>query len=300
MKKRIAILASALILCALVLSACAKEEAVQITISSKNFTEQFLLGNMYEMLLDDAGFDATYESLGGTSENHEALLAGEIDIYPEYTGTALLTHLEGAYDPSMSAEDVYNTVAEQYADRWDLELLGSTGFNNTYCLAMKQETADRLGISKVSELSEKAPELVFGATQEFLERSDGLPGLQETYGGFNFQEAVGMDPGLKYSGLDEGQIDVTTCFGTDGQISAFNLVVLEDDQGFWPPYPVAPVIRAEVLEANPEIAGILNKLAPFLDGVTMSGLNWEVAGNAREADEVAREFLTANGLIGGD
>ena len=125
-------------------------------------------------------------------------------------------------------------------------------------------------------------------------------GLQETYGGFNFKEVVALDPGLLYSGIDEGEIDVTTCFGTDGQISAYNLVVLEDDMGFWPPYPVAPIIRSEVLEANPEIAGILNQLAPFLDGVTMSGLNWEVAGNAREADEVARTFLIENGLISGE
>lgn len=301
MKKRLTILASALILSALVLGACAtEEEAVEIRISSKNFTEQFLLGNMYEMLLDEAGFDATYESLGGTSENHDALLAGEIDIYPEYTGTALLTHLEGSYDPSMSADEVYNTVAAQYADRWDLELLNSTGFNNTYCLTMTQAMADDLDVTTLSDLSIKAPDLVFGTTQEFPDRADGLVGLQETYGGFNFKEVVALDPGLLYSGIDEGEIDVTTCFGTDGQISAFNLVVLEDDKGFWPPYPVAPVIRAEVLEANPEIAGILNQLAPFLDGVTMSGLNWEVAGNAREADEVAREFLTENGLLGGE
>ena len=301
MKRRFTIFASALILAALVLGACAtEEEAVQIRISSKNFTEQFLLGNMYEMLLDDAGFDATYESLGGTSENHDALIAGEIDIYPEYTGTALLTHLEGSYDPSMSADDVYNTVAAQYSDRWDLELLGSTGFNNTYCLTMTQAMADEQGITTLSDLSLKAPDLIFGTTQEFPDRPDGLVGLQETYGGFNFQEVVALDPGLLYAGIDEGEIDVTTCFGTDGQISAFNLVVLEDDKGFWPPYPVAPVIRAEVLEANPEIEEILNQLASILDGVTMSGLNWEVAGNAREADEVAREFLTENGLIGGE
>ncbi|MFQ5944311.1 MAG: glycine betaine ABC transporter substrate-binding protein, partial [Anaerolineales bacterium] len=284
MRKRFTILAGLLVLTALVLSACAQEEAVQIRISSKDFTEQFILGNMYEMLLDEAGFDATYESVGGTVPNHEALVAGEIDIYPEYTGTALLTHLEGEYDPSMSADVVYNTVASEYADRWNLTLLDTTGFNNTYCLTMKQQTASDLGVSTVSDLSQKAPELIFASSQEFLERGDGLPGLQETYGGFNFEEALGVEPGLRYAGIDEGEIDVTTCFGTDGEISALGLVVLEDDKGFWPPYPVAPVIREEVLEANPEIADILNKLAPLLDGETMSGLNWEVSGNGREAD----------------
>jgi osmoprotectant transport system substrate-binding protein len=301
MKMRRLVTISLLVISALLLTACGGEEAaVSLRISSKEFTEQFLLGNMYEMLLDEAGFDATYAPVGGTSENHEALLAGEIDIYPEYTGTALLTHLEGSYDPSMSADDVYNTVKTQYAERWDLEVLDSTGFNNTYCLTMTQEKANELGVTTLSDLSTKAPEVVFGTTQEFPERPDGLIGLQDTYGGFNFKEVLALDPGLLYAGLDEGEIDVTTCFGTDGQIAAFNLVVLEDDKGFWPPYPVAPVIRSEVLEANPEIAEVLNQLAPILDGATMSGLNWEVAGNAREADEVAREFLVENGLISAD
>lgn len=301
MKKRSMILGSAFVLAGLLLGACAQEEApVQIRVSSKEFTEQFILGNMYEMLLDDAGFAASYAPVGGTSENHQALLAGEIDVYPEYTGTALLTHLEGEYDPSMSAGDVYNTVAAQYADRWNLSLLNPTAFNNTYCLTMTQEMASELGVSTVSDLSQKAPELVFGTTHEFVERADGLPGLQQTYGGFNFAEVLGLDPGLLYSGLDEGEIDVTTCFGTDGQIAAFDLVVLEDDKGFWPPYPVAPVVRQDLLEEHPEIADALNVLAPLLDGATMSALNWEVAGNAREADEIAREFLVENGLISGE
>jgi osmoprotectant transport system substrate-binding protein len=298
MNKKLLATLSMLATIALVLSACnGGSDQVTVRISSKEFTEQYLLGYMYELLLDEAGYDATFAPVGGTSENHEALLAGEIDLYPEYTGTALLTHLEGEYDPTMSAEDVYNTVAEQYAEQWDLTFLEPSGFNNTYCLTMTQEMADELGAETLSDLSTLAPDLVFGTTQEFPERADGLVGLQETYGGFNFAEVRAMDPGLLYAGLDEGEIDVTTCFGTDGQISAYNLYVLVDDKGFWPPYPVAPVIRSEVLEANPEIADILNQLADILDGETMSALNWEVAGNGREPDEVAREFLIDNGLI---
>jgi osmoprotectant transport system substrate-binding protein len=301
MKKRMLATISVLATIALMLTSCGGgQDQVTIRISSKEFTEQLILGYMYEFLLDDAGFDATFSPVGGTSENHEALLAGEIDLYPEYTGTALLTHLGGEYDPSMSADDVYNTVAEQYAERWDLTFLEPSGFNNTYCLTMTQEMADELGAETLSDLSVLAPDLVFGTTQEFPERADGLVGLQETYGGFNFAEVRAMDPGLLYSGLDEGEIDVTTCFGTDGQISAYNLYVLVDDKGFWPPYPVAPVIRTEVLDANPEIADILNQLADILDGDTMSALNWEVAGNGREPDEVAREFLVDNGLISGE
>jgi osmoprotectant transport system substrate-binding protein len=294
MKKRILLVLSLLIL-ALLATACGGSQEVRI--SSKEFTEQFILGQMYLQLLEDAGIEATYSPVGGTAENHQALIEGQIDVYPEYTGTALLTHLELPYDPSMSPTDVYNTVKSAYEEQFDLTWLDQTAFNNTYCLTMPRERAAELDIETVSDLSEKAPDLVFGTTQEFTERDDGLPGLRETYGGFEFQEVLGLDPGLLYSGLEEGDIDVTTCFGTDGQIAAYDLLVLEDDKNFWPPYPVAPVIRQEILDENPEIATALNKIAPLLDGNTMSTLNWEVAGNGREADEVAREFLVENNLI---
>lgn len=285
------------VIIALLLVACGGDEGTAVRIGSKEFTEQHLLGNMYEMLLDDAGFDATYTAMGGTAENQTALLEGEIDLYPEYTGTALLTHLGMEYDPSMSADDVYETVKAEYEDRWDLTLLEPTQFNNTYCLTMPEARAQELGIQTVSDLQANAEGLVFGTTQEFIERSDGLPGLEEVYGTFNFEDVVGLDPGLLYTGLDEGDIDVTTCFGTDGQIEAYNLVVLEDDKNFWPPYPAAPVIRQEVLDNNPEIADVLNGLSERLDGETMRRLNWEVSGNSREADTVAREFLVQEGLI---
>lgn len=286
------------VIIALLLAACGGDgEGTAVRIGSKEFTEQHLLGNMYEMLLDDAGFDATYTAMGGTAENHTALLEGEIDLYPEYTGTALLTHLGMDYDPSMSVDDVYQTVKEQYEEQWDLTLLEPTQFNNTYCLTMPEARAQELGIETVADLTAQADGLVFGTTQEFIERADGLPGLEEVYGTFNFAEVVGLDPGLLYTGINEGDIDVTTCFGTDGQIEAYDLVVLEDNQNFWPPYPAAPVIRQEVLDENPEIGDVLNELSSRLDGATMRRLNWEVSGNSREADTVAREFLVEEGLL---
>lgn len=287
-----------LIILSLSLASCGGgEETATIRIGSKEFTEQHLLGNMYQMLLADAGYDAVYTSLGGTTENHAALIAGEIDVYPEYTGTALISQLGLSYDPSMSTNDVYQTVVAEYAEQYNLAWGKPTAFNNTYCLTMKKDKAAEMGIKTVSDLSTAAPELVFGTTQEFTERDDGLPGLQQTYGGFQFAKVVALDPGLKYAGIDKGDLDVTTCFGTDGQIAAFDLMVLEDDMGFWPPYPVGPVIRQEVLDEHPDVATTLDKLAPLLDGPTMAHLNWEVDGNAREADEVAREFLVTNGLI---
>lgn len=297
MRKKMLTVVILALLTTLALSACGGAGGDTIRVGSKEFTEQYLLGNMYEMLLDDAGFDAQFTAIGGTAENHRALLEDEIDLYPEYTGTALLTQLEMDYDPTMSAEDVYQTVKQQYEEQFDLTLLEPTNFNNTYCLTTTREKAEELGLQTASDLSTAAPELVFGTTQEFVERADGLPGLQETYGGFNFKEVLGLDPGLLYTGLDQGDIDVTTCFGTDGQIAAFDLVVLEDDMGFWPPYPAAPVVRQDVLDDHPEIADILNALSARLDGENMRQLNWEVAGNGREPDEVAREFLISEGLL---
>ena len=288
---------SLLLLVAFLVSSCGGAGDTTVRIGSKEFTEQYILGNMYALLLEDAGYTVEYQPLGGTSENHQALLNDELDLYPEYTGTGLLTILEAEYDSSMSADEVYDKVSAGYADQFNLTWGAQTAFNNTYCLTMTQAKADELGTSTLSDLSGMAGDLIFGTTQEFTERPDGLPGLQELYGGFQFKEVLGLDPGLLYAGIDEGDIDVTTCFGTDGQISAYNLVVLEDDKGFWPPYPVGPVIRQELLDENPDILETLDQLATLLDGETMSGLNWEVAGNAREADEVAREFLVANGLI---
>ena len=297
MRKKFLTLFIVSLMVTLALSACGGGEGTTVRVGSKEFTEQYILGNMYQILLEEAGFNAQFTPLGGTAENHQALLEDEIDVYPEYTGTALLTQLQMEYDPSMSAEDVYETVKAAYEEQYDLTLLEPTNFNNTYCLTTTRARAEEKGLETASDLSQAAPELVFGTTQEFVERSDGLPGLQATYGGFNFQEVVALDPGLLYTGLEQGDIDVTTCFGTDGQIAAMDLVVLEDDMNFWPPYPAAPVVRQDVLDENPEIADALNALSPLLDGEIMRQLNWEVAGNEREPDEVARTFLVEQGLI---
>lgn len=297
---------SLLVLGAVVLAACAgfggtgADSKGTISVGSKEFTEQHILGNMYELLLEDAGYTVEYTSLGGTSENHRAITEGEIDIYPEYTGTALLTILKGEFDSSMTADDVYQTVKEQYEEQFNLTFLQPTQINNTYCLTMPEERANELGIETISDLTEHSGDLIFGTTQEFTERADGLPGLQETYQGLEFRDVRAMDVGLKYSGLQEGAIDVTTCFGTDGQIAAQNLKLIEDDKNFWPPYPVAPVVRQDTLEENADIADTLNQLAPLLDNDTMQNLNWQVDGEGGEADTVARQFLEENGLISSD
>ncbi len=271
---------------------------VSIRVSSKQFTEQLILGNMMALLLQEYGYDAAYTQLGSTAAAHEALIADEIDMYAEYTGTGYLTHLGLEYSPDMTAGQIYQAVSEAYMEEWGLEWLEPSAFNNTYCLAMMEDRAEELGVTTVSELQANSEGLVFGATGEFIDRPDGLPGLIDTYGEFGFAEVLSFDPGLKYSGLEEGELDVTTCFGTDGQISAMGLRVLEDDAGFWPPYNVAPVIKASIVENDPRVAVILNVLMQQLDGPTMSDLNWQVDGNEQEPQDAAFEFLLNAGLIG--
>ncbi len=300
MFNRRTVLGLATVLAAAALSSCSggsSEGGTKIRIGSKEFTEQYLLGYMFEMVLDNAGYDADYNAVGGTSENHAALLAGEIDMYPEYTGTALLVHLEQTYDPNMSVMDVYGTVKDAYAEQFNVTLLEPGSFNNTYAFVMTKDRANELGITSVSDVAGNASDLVFGTDLEFADRSDGLPAMKEVYGGLDFAEVKSLDPGLLYSGLETGDVDVTTGYGTDGQIAAMDLLVLEDDKSFWPPYAIAPFVRQETLDANPEIAELLNSVTATLDDETMSNLNWEVAGNGKEPDEVAREYLEEQGLL---
>ena len=267
-----------------------------VVVASKDFIEQFILGEMYALVLEEAGFDVERRlNLGGTPVAQAALLEGEIDVYPEYTGTGLLTvlGLEVMSDPSA----VYNTVKEEYEEQFNLTWLEPAPMNNTQALAMTQERSEELGIRTFSDMVAQADQLVLVGPPEFGEREDGIPGLREVYGDFEFQEFRAIDTGLRYQALTSGEADVVVAFGTDGELAAFNLVTLEDDKGLYPPYQVAPVIRQSVLEANPEIADALNELAPLLTDETMQRLNNEVSGEGREPGEVAREFLLEQGLI---
>ena len=289
-----------------------------VRIGSKNFTEQLILGEMYAMLLENAGIanEASGLNLGGTLVAHEALLAGEIDLYPEYTGTGLTAILEipiesvamgtpvaGAATPADAAvsidQQVFDIVSEEYMERFDLVWLDESAFNNTQALAVKRAFAEERGIATISELAEIAGELTIVAPSDFVERPDGLQGLQDFYG-LEFGDVLSVEPGIRYQALEQDQAQVVLAFGTDGQVSGLDLVLLEDDQGLWPPYHVAPVVRNETLTANPGIADALNPVAPLLTDEAMSAMNWQVDGpDALEPNEVARMFLEEQGLLGG-
>jgi osmoprotectant transport system substrate-binding protein len=281
------------------LGACGDDgDSTKITVGSKDFTEQFIIGEMYALMLEDAGFKVDRKlNLGGTPVAHEALKGGQIDLYPEYTGTALLTVLK--LPVSSDREEVFQTVAEEYRSQFDLVWLDAAPMNNTQALAMTKEGAAEYDIETISDMVAKASELRMIGPPEFVEREDGLPGIKKTYGDFDLKEYIPVEIGLKYKGLVEGQAEVAVAFGTDGQISAFELVVLEDDKGLFPPYQVAPVVRQQLLDESPEVEGVLNELAPYLTDDTMRRLNYEVDGNKREPADVAREFLVEQGLIEG-
>jgi len=267
-----------------------------ITVASKDFTEQFILGEMYALLLENGGYTVVRKiNLGGTPVAQQALLNGEIDVYPEYTGTGLLTVLKL---PVMSdPKAVYDKVKSEYESQFKLTWLDPAPMNNTQALAMTKARATELGITTFSDMAAKASQLTLVGPPEFAEREDGLPGLKKVYGDFELKSYLPIDPGLRYQALTSGQADVVVAFGTDGEIAANNLVLLKDDKGLYPPYQVAPVIRQAVLTEHADVADILNKVAPLLTDATMQKLNNEVSGNKREPADVAKEFLTAQKLI---
>ena len=285
-----------------------------VGIGSKDFTESIILGEIMAQILEANGFGAERQlNLGGTVVAHEALVNGDIDTYVEYTGTGLLAILgmelpkseasdEGG-TPAASpvagggiAQEVYDIVAEEYPSQFGVEWLEPWGFNNTYALAMRSDQAQELGIVTISDLVEHAPDLIIGAPQETLVREDGIPGLESTYG-LEFKDVIGLDPGLMYSAIDSGEVDVITAFATDGRIESLDLQLLEDDKQFYPPYFAAPIVRQDLLEEAPEVRDILNSIAGTLDDARMTELNFQADEEGKEVEDIARDFLTEEGLI---
>ncbi|MCB0078899.1 MAG: hypothetical protein KDD73_15920 [Anaerolineales bacterium] len=269
-----------------------------LTIGSKNFAEQFILGEMYAQLLEANGYTVERQlGLGSTDILQTALVEGEIDIYPEYTSTGLLTVLKEEA-VSTDRDAIYQQVKDGYVERFQITWLDPAPFNNTQALAVTRETSEARGLTTISQLAVQSADLRIGAAPEFFEREDGLPGLRALYGEMPFADEKQLDSGaIRYEALLNGDIDVVTAYGTDGQIGGYDLVVLEDDKALWPPYQVAPILLQSTLDDHADIAEILNPIAPLLDDRTMAELNWQVDGENIEPDEVARTFLIEKGLL---
>lgn len=296
MKRLAHVLACAVI--AVVLGGCSRAAPVTLKVGSKDFTEEFILAEMYSLLLEDAGFKVERKfNLGGTPVAHAALLKGDIDLYPEYTSTGLLTVLKEKPLPDPAA--IIDAVRKGYKEQFKLTWLAPAPFNDTQALATTRDVSEKYGIKTYSDLSAKAAELRLGGPAEFAERADGIKGLQQAYGGFQFKEFKQLGTGsLRYEALKNGQVDVVVAFGTDGQISGMGLVLLQDDKHFYPVYQAAPVVRDDVLQKHPRIADALNRLAPLLTDEIMAGLNWQVDGpDKKEYAAVAKAFLQEKGLL---
>lgn len=270
--------------------------AEPIKVGSKNFTEQFILAEMYAAVLENAGFEVERKiNLGGTLIAHQALTTGQIDLYPEYTGTALSAVVKG--EVSTDAQKVYDQVKDFYAKEFNLNWLKPTGINNGYVIVVRGETAEQNNLKNLSDIAKVAGTLVFGGGPEFPERQDGLPGLKRVYDA-EFKEFKQFAKlGLRYDALQQKDIDVANGAATDWQIEQQNLVALEDDKGLFPPYYVAPVVRQQALDANPKIAELLEAIGPLLDNATMRKLNARVENDREEPRDVAVSFLKDKGLL---
>lgn len=278
-----------------------RNQRSDVVIGSKEFSEQLLLGEILAQTIEkNTDLSVRREfGLGGTMVCHAALCNGEIDMYPEYTGTGYLNVLKIKSQGPLDTSDVYKTVKEQYRKKYDVDWLAPYGFANTYALAVRQNDAGKYNWKCVSDLNARAGNMTAGFTGEFMERADGYPGLSKTYG-YTFGRAEDISADLMYEALRQGDVDVIAAFSTDGRLEAYHLRVLEDDRHFWPPYDAATLVRRETLNQYPQLKQALDKLAGKIDVPTMQRLNYEIAGKQRPIRDVAREFLQAEGIIPAD
>jgi osmoprotectant transport system substrate-binding protein len=303
MKNRICIIVIIVLVSCLALGSLAASgaETKKIVVGAKDFTEQYVLGNLISLLLQENGFKVEEKFGTAAAITRAGLISGQIDLMPDYTGTASAVYFkypEKINDPVKLYEMVKKDDLEQNNMVW----LGRTSFNNTYALAIKKDMIDTMGtsISSLSEYVNKDPQKVLIAVNHtFYEREkDGIFAMAEAYGMNILRKNVkAMDTGLTYDAIDRDQVDVAMVFGTDAKLRKFDLLVLEDDKNFFPIYNISIVVNKDILDKYPEIEKILLPITQLIDTETMINLNYEVDGKGKPARMVAEEFLKEKGLI---
>lgn len=272
--------------------------AETIVVGGKNFTEQQLLSAITAQLLAANGLEVDNRAGMGSAALRTAMENGQVDVYWEYTGTSLITY--NKVEEKLDAEATYARVKELDAAK-EIVWLDASRANNTYALAMRRADAEEKGIASLSDLAARVNaegDLTLGSNAEFYARPDGLKPLEAAYGfEFGRDKVSRMDSGLVYQALRDGDVNVGLVFATDGRIPAFDFVTLADDKGYFPAYALAPVVRAPVLEANPQIGELLNAVSAKLDDQVMSALNARVDVNQETIEAVATSFLTENGFL---
>jgi osmoprotectant transport system substrate-binding protein len=278
------------------LGSCGDARRDEIVVGSKNFSEQALLGEIVAQHLEARTHRPVTRRfyLAGSYICQQSLLAGRIDLYVEYTGTALTAILHDPLESDSAA--VLRRVRSEYQRRFGLEVLPSLGFNNTFAIVVRGEDARRLHLKTISDAAPYTRDWQAGFGYEFMERPDGFAGLARTYG-LSFRETPRiLDLGLLYRALLEKQVDFVAGNSTDGLLAARDLTMLEDDKHYFPPYEAVPVVRADALGRFPEMRGALLELAGKIDDEEMRRMNYEVDGEHRDVADVAREFLRGKGL----
>jgi osmoprotectant transport system substrate-binding protein len=271
-------------------------------VSSKKFTEQILLGEMYGQAFEDEGYDVERKlNLGSEQVMDKSLQDGTIDVYPEYTGTAYVAILKKPPESyPKAAEETYKQVAEFYKNRKDtpMQMLKPAPFNNSYGICMLTEEADKLGIETLDDLAAKSDQLVFSSYSEFQNRSDGYKNMQDSYPELDFKEIkIVNDLGIRYKALAEGEADVGIGYTTDGQLASPKLKVIEDTKTIWPIYEPAPVVTQEFLDKNKDAEKILNEVSASLNADKMRELNGAVDLEQEDYEDVARQHLEDEGII---
>lgn len=267
-----------------------------ITVGTTNFTETFILGNIYSQLIEE-NTDIQVEkksNLNGSTIAFSALENGAVDMFVEYTGTALanLLHQPLNTDP----DEVYAIVKEQMLSEHGIYTSAPLGFNNTYVMSVKRETAEKYGLSQLSDLQGKAGLLRLGCTVEFSQRADSLPKMQREYG-IRFKSVKGLEGNIRYQAIAAGEVEITDAFSTDALLKKMELVTLEDDLHFFPPYYAVNFIRADTMQEYPELKPLLAKMNGLIDEKTMMEMNYMVDVEGLDSKKVARDFLVRNGLI---
>jgi len=266
-----------------------------IAIGSKNFTEQAILGEILAQKIEQETklkIERQF-NLGGTFICHEAVKAGKIDMYVEYTGTALTAVLKEK--PLKDPQEVYQKVKERYARDYGLDVMPSLGFNNTFAIVIRQEDADKYKLKTISDVAKYTPEWQAGFGYEFIAREDGYPGLAKTYGLKFRGQPQAMEIGLMYRALADKQVDLVAGNSTDGLINVLKLTILEDDLQYFPPYEAVPIVNQNSLKRHPELRQVFAGLSNSISEAQMQELNYQVEQKSEALEEIVREFLKEKG-----
>ncbi len=266
-----------------------------VIVASKPFGESYLLGEMFAQLLEARGFPVERRlGLGSTEVAFGALRTGAVDVYPEYTGTGLLAIL--GEEPRGTPHEIFRRVSAEFRERWGIRWLPPLGFQNTYAISVRRATAEALGLETLSDLAGAGPDLVGGFSPDFLGRGDGLPGLEEAYG-LRMGETRSLLQAVKYEALERSSVDVIDAYSTDGFLARAEVMVLEDDRGFFPPYEAAALVSRRLQEELPGAVAALTEVSGLLEEEAMRELNRRLEVDGEPLTRVARDALLSVGLL---